>query len=59
MPIILLGAEFWKKAINFDYLLECGMFQPQHGTFKHLEADWHRMGHMIRYLIFGILGGCD
>lgn len=30
MPIILLGAEFWKKAINFDYLLECGMLTQSH-----------------------------
>ena len=25
LPIILLGEEHWKKAINFNYLLECGM----------------------------------
>eukprot|EP00913_Durusdinium_trenchii_P017369 g16334.t1 len=30
MPIILLGAEHWKKAINFDYLLECGMLTQSH-----------------------------
>eukprot|EP00438_Fugacium_kawagutii_P006698 Skav219110 [mRNA] locus=scaffold1574:273215:276548:- [translate_table: standard] len=30
MPIILLGAEFWKKALNFDYLLECGMLTQSH-----------------------------
>ena len=29
MPIILLGAEFWKKSLNFDYLLECGMCSTQ------------------------------
>lgn len=29
MPIILLGAEFWKKTINFDYLLECGMWRAE------------------------------
>ena len=36
MPIILLGAEFWKKAINFDYLLECGMCRAE-----VLEVDSH------------------
>eukprot|EP00434_Breviolum_minutum_P002186 symbB.v1.2.001924.t1/scaffold55.1/size374282/6 len=30
MPIILLGAEFWKKSLNFDYLLECGMLTQSH-----------------------------
>ena len=29
MPIILLGAEHWKKTINFEYLLECGMHRAQ------------------------------
>ena len=48
MPIILLGAEFWKKAINFDYLLECGMFQPWHDTFKQIGIGWARW---CRYLI--------
>ena len=40
MPIILLGAEFWKKAINFDYLLECGMFQPQHNDIEQIGIGW-------------------
>lgn len=30
LPIILLGEEFWKKTINFQYLLECGMLTQSH-----------------------------
>merc|ERR1712146_390460 len=29
MPIILLGRDFWKKAINWDYLVECSMLSQQ------------------------------
>ena len=29
LPIILLGEEHWKKTINFNYLLECGMPRAQ------------------------------
>mmetsp|Transcript_13470 Transcript_13470/g.24214 ORF Transcript_13470/g.24214 Transcript_13470/m.24214 type:complete len:335 (+) Transcript_13470:92-1096(+) len=30
LPIILLGKEHWKKAINFEYLVECGMLAEEH-----------------------------
>ncbi|CAE7193746.1 unnamed protein product [Symbiodinium microadriaticum] len=30
LPIILLGEEFWKKTINFQYLMECGMLTQSH-----------------------------
>ena len=25
LKIVLYGSDFWKKSINFDYLLECGV----------------------------------
>lgn len=40
MPIILLGAEFWKNALNFDYMLECGMSQPQPSLDHDLDLGW-------------------
>mmetsp|Transcript_77520 Transcript_77520/g.136737 ORF Transcript_77520/g.136737 Transcript_77520/m.136737 type:complete len:307 (-) Transcript_77520:64-984(-) len=42
LPIILLGEEHWKKAINWDYLLECGMLTQSHMdliTFKDTAED--------------------
>ncbi|CAJ1350912.1 unnamed protein product, partial [Effrenium voratum] len=42
MPIILLGEEHWKKAINFDYMLECGMLTQSHLdmlVFKNSAED--------------------
>jgi hypothetical protein len=30
MPIILVGKDYWKKAINWDYLVECSMLSQQH-----------------------------
>lgn len=29
LPILLYGREFWKKAVNFDYLAECGLISPE------------------------------
>merc|ERR550532_353641 len=29
LPIVLLGKEHWKKAINFDYLVECSMLSAE------------------------------
>jgi len=28
LPIILYGSSFWKKVLNFDYLIESGMISP-------------------------------
>jgi len=28
LPIILFGEEFWRNAINFDYIVECGVISP-------------------------------
>eukprot|EP00933_Yihiella_yeosuensis_P063384 TRINITY_DN66511_c0_g1_i1.p1 TRINITY_DN66511_c0_g1~~TRINITY_DN66511_c0_g1_i1.p1 ORF type:complete len:325 (-),score=64.52 TRINITY_DN66511_c0_g1_i1:131-1105(-) len=52
LPVILLGEEFWKKAINWDYLLESGMLTQQHldlivfkdsaqAAYDHLVSQVH------------------
>jgi len=43
IPIILLGTEFWKKSVNFDYLVETGVINRDdlelfHFTDSPLEA---------------------
>lgn len=30
MPVILVGEAHWKKAFNFEYMLECGMLTQAH-----------------------------
>jgi len=42
LPIILLGEAHWRKAINWEYLLECGMLTQSHLdliTFKDSADD--------------------
>ena len=29
LPIILFGEEFWRNAVDFDYLVECGVIAPE------------------------------
>jgi uncharacterized protein (TIGR00730 family) len=29
VPIVLVGTDFWRKAINFDFLIEEGFISPQ------------------------------
>lgn len=29
LPIVLFGEEFWKKAVNFQYLVDSGVISPQ------------------------------
>jgi predicted Rossmann-fold nucleotide-binding protein len=29
MPILIYGENFWKKVINFDYLVETGMISAE------------------------------
>jgi len=29
LPIVLVGKEHWKKAVNFEYLVECGMLSQE------------------------------
>eukprot|EP00931_Biecheleriopsis_adriatica_P007582 TRINITY_DN108852_c0_g1_i1.p1 TRINITY_DN108852_c0_g1~~TRINITY_DN108852_c0_g1_i1.p1 ORF type:complete len:341 (+),score=78.86 TRINITY_DN108852_c0_g1_i1:88-1023(+) len=37
LPIVLLGKDFWRKAVNWEYMMECGMLTQSHMdliTFK-------------------------
>lgn len=47
VPILLYGSEFWKKLINFDYLLETGCISPDDiKLFQYVDsaADaWQRI----------------
>ena len=29
MPIVLVGERYWRRAINFDYLVEEGVIDPE------------------------------
>jgi uncharacterized protein (TIGR00730 family) len=53
IPIILLGSEFWKKCVNFDYLVETGVINRDdlelfHITDSPLDA-WSRIKAFYRY----------
>jgi uncharacterized protein (TIGR00730 family) len=43
-PIVLVGREFWRKLINFDWLVETGMIAPDDLKLFHLvdsaEEAW-------------------
>ena len=53
LPIILFGEEFWRKCINFDFLVECGVISPDDfRLFSFVEspqqawdaiANYHKM----------------
>jgi hypothetical protein len=39
LPVILVGAEFWRSAIDFDFLVTEGMIQPAHlELFEYAES---------------------
>ena len=38
-PLILYGTDFWKKVINFEYLIECGMISASDMDLIHFVDD--------------------
>jgi uncharacterized protein (TIGR00730 family) len=39
MPVLLFGEEFWRNVINFDYLVEEGMIDPEDkNLFRYVET---------------------
>ena len=48
MPIILLGAEFWKRLIDFDLLVEEGMVSPEDLKLFHILDDPAEAWELIR-----------
>ena len=53
LPVVLVGAEFWSRAIDFDFLVEEGVIDPEDielfGTVETAQeiwdfiAEWHRV----------------
>ena len=41
MPILLFGSEFWKKVVNWDYLVETGVISPEDLELFHIcDSPW-------------------
>lgn len=56
LPVILYGSTFWKKVINFDYLIESGMISPDDlKLFKFCddieEAYQYIVGHLDKEIL--------
>ena len=39
VPVVLIGSEFWKRAINFDVLVEEGTISPENLKMFHYTDD--------------------
>lgn len=51
VPIVLYKKEFWKKAINFDYLVEMGMIeQKDMDIFKFCDTPEEAFKYVTEYL---------
>ncbi|MCQ2404060.1 MAG: LOG family protein [Lentisphaeria bacterium] len=41
MPILLFGSEFWKKVVNWEYLVETGVISPEDlNLFHFCDSPW-------------------
>jgi len=50
LPIILFGEEFWKKAVNFEYLVECGMISREDlDLFVFVKTPEEAWNEIIKY----------
>lgn len=47
IPIVLVGGEFWRQAVNFQYLAEQGLIEPNDlrlfSVVESAEEVWHRV----------------
>ena len=45
LPVVLVGEEFWRQAVNFEFLVEQGMILPEdRALFSYAETAqdiWH------------------
>uniref|UniRef100_A0A7S1S0V6 Lysine decarboxylase n=1 Tax=Alexandrium catenella TaxID=2925 RepID=A0A7S1S0V6_ALECA len=49
LPIILMGKDHWKQAINFDYLVECGMLSTEHRELMvTVETAEEAFDHLVK-----------
>ncbi len=39
IPIVVFGSDFWKKAVNFEYLAEMGVISPEDLDLFHFYDD--------------------
>jgi hypothetical protein len=54
IPVILFGREFWKRAVNFDFLVEEGVISPEDlNLFSYVETAeqaWEIISNYMRSL---------
>jgi len=57
LPIILFGEEFWRTAINFDYLVDCGVISPEDiDLFSFVETPQEAWDTILKF--HHEAGGC-
>ena len=50
LPVILLGEEFWRNTINFDYLVEAGVISPEDlDLFTFVETPQQAWDAIVEY----------
>lgn len=50
LPIILFGEEFWRTAVNFEYLVETGMISPEDlDLFIFVETPEQAWEEIVKY----------
>lgn len=59
LPIILFGEKFWRKCVNFDYLVESGMISPEDlHLFKFVDTPEEAVEAIIDYyerrIVYGV-----
>eukprot|EP00420_Gonyaulax_spinifera_P038889 CAMPEP_0197887558 /NCGR_PEP_ID=MMETSP1439-20131203/19488_1 /TAXON_ID=66791 /ORGANISM="Gonyaulax spinifera, Strain CCMP409" /LENGTH=318 /DNA_ID=CAMNT_0043507407 /DNA_START=76 /DNA_END=1032 /DNA_ORIENTATION=- len=49
MPIVLLGKDHWKKAINFEYLVECSMISAENAElFVYMDTAEEAFEYLVK-----------
>jgi hypothetical protein len=50
LPVILIGEQFWRRAIDFDFLVEEGMIDAEHlDLFEFAETAQEAWDHILRW----------
>lgn len=58
LPVVLLGEKHWKKVINFEYLLECGMLTQSHmDLFVFKDSAQEAFDYLINEVQLSEAGG--
>jgi uncharacterized protein (TIGR00730 family) len=48
VPIVLVGEEYWRQVVNFDFLLSEGVIEPEDRELFHFAEDANSIWHYIR-----------